>query len=89
MFRPKALFLGFAFVCALSGAPIAQETVTFPCDAFEKNADGLWTPAREVTFRGPNGQFTMRPGVSFRPDVTCSGMDMAAVLERLCSRSKQ
>ena len=89
MFRPKALFLGFAFACALSGAPIAQETVTFPCDAFEKNADGLWTPAREVIFRGTNGQFTMRPGVSFRTDVTCSGMDMAAVLERLCSRSKQ
>jgi hypothetical protein len=89
MFRPKALFLGFVFVCALSGAPIAQETVTFPCDAFEKNADGSWTPAREVTFRGPHGQFTMRPGVSFRPDVTCSGMDMAAVLERLCGRSKQ
>ena len=89
MFRPKALFLGFAFVCALSGAPIAQETVTFPCHAFEKNTDGSWAPTHEVTFRGPSGQFTMRPGVSFRPDAACSGMDMAAVLERLCDRSKQ
>jgi hypothetical protein len=84
MFRPKVVFLGFAFMWAFSGASIDEEIVTFPCDAFAKNADGSWTPTREVTFRGPNGQFAMRPGVSFRPEVACSGMDLAAVLERLC-----
>ena len=85
----KTLFLGLVFTCVLNvPAAVAQETIAIPCDAFKKNADGSWNPTRELTFTSPKGPMTMRPGVSFRPGVPFSGVDMATVLDQLCGPPK-
>jgi len=72
-----------------SGAAMAQlqqpqQQQTIPCNAFQKNPDGSWSPTRQVTISGPNGQGTMNPGVSFRPGVAFMGIDMATALEQQC-----
>lgn len=64
--------------------PAQPQISTVPCDAFQHNPDGSWSPLHRVTITGPNGQVTMGPGVAFRPGVAFMGIDMATVLNRQC-----
>jgi hypothetical protein len=64
-------------------APLSR---TFPCGAFVKNSDGIWSATHDVNIVLPNGGevMTIGPAVSFRPGVTTHGADLAALLEQQC-----
>jgi len=79
-----------AFQAAAETAPPAQGPAPlskgFPCDAFVKNADGSWTPTRDVNIVMPNGGdvLTVGSAVSFHPGKEIRGLDVAALLEQQC-----
>ena len=50
-------------------------------DDFVQNADGSWSPNKQVVIEGPNGTITIGPGMSFRKGVQFMGVDIAEVLE--------
>ena len=81
-----------AFQAAAETAPPSQGpaplSATFPCDAFVKNADGSWTPTRDVNIAMPNGGdvLTVGPAASFHPGAAVRGFDLAALLEQQCAR---
>lgn len=54
----------------------------FPCDAFQKNADGSWSATRNVVIPGPN--FKAQQGALFRSNMSIMGVNMVATLEQEC-----
>src|SRR2546430_1854111 len=56
----KMLALGIVLLPALPAAAQSQpQTTLVPCDAFQKNPDGSWSPLRQVVIAGPNGPVTV------------------------------
>jgi hypothetical protein len=51
-----------------------------PCDAFQHNPDGSWTPLKPVSLGGVH----VGPGVSLREGVKFGGVDFAAELNKQC-----
>ncbi|MDH3593423.1 MAG: hypothetical protein OEU09_19960 [Rhodospirillales bacterium] len=50
--------------------------------AFDRNPDGSWTSNQEVTMSGPEGDIEIVRLMTFFPDETFHGLDVAAWLER-------
>jgi hypothetical protein len=69
-------------VSALTIPAIAQQRV--PCDDFQHNQDGSWTPKHSMTLKGPNGEVRIEPTVSFRSGTTFMGIDLAEILQQDC-----
>ena len=81
----KMLALGIVLLSALpAAAQVQPQTTLVPCDAFQKNPDGSWSPVRQVVIAGPNGQVTVSPGASFWSGVAYMGIDLASRLEQQC-----
>lgn len=78
----KRLVLAFLAICGMGLSPLAQ---TIDCSNFRHNEDGSWTPVSQFTITNQNGsQVSMGPGVSFRPGVQFSGIDLATLLNQQC-----
>ena len=57
----------------------------FPCDAFERQADGSWLPTRDVNIELPDKNvITVGPAVSFPSGKATEGPDIWSVIEREC-----
>lgn len=57
----------------------------FPCDAFVKNADGSWTPTRDVNIELPDRSvITVGSAASFTPGKATLGPDVGSVIEQEC-----
>lgn len=54
------------------------------CSEWQRNPDGSWTAAKDVTLATPNGQTTVASGTSFRPGSYLMGVDVAYALKREC-----
>jgi len=57
----------------------------FPCDAFDKKADGSWVPTRDVNVELPDkGVITVGPAASFTPGKVARGPDVGSIIQREC-----
>ena len=72
---------------AETAPPARPPVVEVPCDGFVRNADGSWTPTRDVNVPTHGGVLTVGTAVSFKPGVSSPGLDfdLAEVLERQCA----
>jgi hypothetical protein len=93
--RNVLLSTSLALAAGIGGAPTveAQSRPPLPalpgltCENFKQNADGSWTPTREVTIVGPNGPFTVGPGEVFRVQLegtTNYNVKIAKTLDEIC-----
>jgi hypothetical protein len=57
---------------------------TLNCVDFHRNADGSWSTVRAVTITTRSGQVTLKPGISLRPGISFSDVDVAAQLDAQC-----
>ena len=78
-----------AFVAATLGAgclsgPAWAQSSDLPCDAFAKNADGLWYATRNADIPGTGENLTIRQGSILRPGAAIRGLDLATMLDREC-----
>ena len=88
----RFLFLGIAlgsFVFSDAAAQQSQQpqpAPSIPCDAFQKEPNGLWSPTRQVTISSPDGsmKISIGPGASFGPGVRFAGLDLYTMLEQNC-----
>jgi hypothetical protein len=55
-----------------------------PCDAFARNADGLWYATRNAEIGGVGGRLVIRQGSVLRPGAAIRGLDLAAILDEQC-----
>ena len=63
-------------------APLSK---IFPCDAFDKKADGSWVPTRDVNVELPDkGVITVGPAASFTPGKVARGPDVGSIIQREC-----
>lgn len=91
MMRAKAFSTGLLVLLAWpafaeTAPPARPPVVDIPCDGFVRNADGTWTPTRDVNVPVSGGVVTVGSAVSFKPGATSLGLDfdLAAALERQC-----
>jgi hypothetical protein len=56
-------------VCSLltvaASAQVSKQRVLLPCDAFVRNANGCWSPTREVTINASTWNGSVGPGTLF------------------------
>jgi hypothetical protein len=79
-----ALVAGLVFAgAAAQGASMPPPRV-LNCVDFHHNADGSWQTLRTVTIITKSGQVTLKPGISLRPGVSFSDVDVAAQLNAQC-----
>jgi len=87
----------FAAVVLFMASPAAAETAPapttgpaplskkFPCDAFNKKADGSWVPTRDVNIELPDKNvITVGSAASFMPGKADRGPDVGSIIEREC-----
>jgi hypothetical protein len=55
-----------------------------PCGAFRRNLLGSWSALRLVTIQGPERSISIRRGRTFRLGEYYNGLNLAALLERIC-----
>jgi hypothetical protein len=75
--------VAIALASGLSAGTQAED-IALPCDAFMKNADGSWTPVRDVPISGMGRKLVLRQGGELRPGATILSVDFAALLEQQC-----
>ena len=67
---------------AAGPGPLAKR---IPCEAFKKQADGSWTPTRDVNVLLPDGSvITVGSAVSFKAGDPLRDFDLGAVLDQEC-----
>jgi hypothetical protein len=90
---PQSLAAVFGAALMLAGSASAKaeqlrfaQAQTVPCDAFQRNPNGTWSPTRQITITLPNnsGQISLGPGVSFGSGVRFGGIDLYSLLEQNC-----
>jgi len=83
-----AVIKPLSFGAVTSQAQLLQsppQTQTVPCDAFQKNPNGTWSPTRQVTITLTNGgSISIGPGVSFGSGVQFAGIDLYSLLQQNC-----
>ena len=52
-------------------------------DSFQRQPNGMWACVRPVTIKGPSGEISIGPGMSFSRGVAFMGIDLAAMLDEL------
>jgi hypothetical protein len=83
----RRLVLIFLAFCCMGLSDLGQ---TFDCSNFRHNEDGSWTPLSQITITIQNGsRVSMGPGVSFRPGVQFSGIDIAELLNQKCISTRE
>ena len=76
-----------ALVVAGAAAEVASMAMpprTLNCIDFHRNPDGSWSTVRTVTITTRSGQVTLKPGISLRPGISFSDVDVAAQLDTQC-----
>jgi hypothetical protein len=83
-----ALFsIGISGVYAQTGSvPQTATTDALPCNAFQHNMDGSWTPLVPLTVTSSNGTtIQVSPNMMpFRAGVLMVGIDFGALLDQQC-----
>jgi HdeA/HdeB family protein len=82
-------YIRMAFVAVALGmgclsGPARAQSNDLPCDAFAKNADGLWYATRNADIPGTGESLTIRQGSILRPGAAIRGLDFATMLDREC-----
>jgi hypothetical protein len=78
----RRFVVAFLAFCCMGLSAIGQ---ILDCSKFRHNEDGSWTPISQFTITNQNGSHvSMGPGVSFRPGVQFSGIDLATLLNQQC-----
>jgi hypothetical protein len=54
------------------------------CSDFQRNPDGAWTPAHEITLRRQGLIVTLKPGEVFGAGTTIIGLPLADMLDKQC-----
>jgi hypothetical protein len=80
------VFLAIGLSAARLDAARAQNTQggDLPCDAFAKNAEGLWYATRNAEIGGVGGRLVIRQGSVLRPGAAIRGLDLATMLDEQC-----
>ena len=80
------LFL--ALVCTLSAATasaqVSQSQASLACDAFVRNANGCWSPTRQVTINASTGNGSISPGMTFCTGTMFMGVNLPEMLNQQC-----
>src|ERR1700687_1557861 len=76
-----------ALICTLVTAAWAQASqpqASLPCDAFVRNANGCWSPTRQVTINTSNGNGSISPGMTFCTGTLFMGVNLPEMLNQQC-----
>ena len=77
----------YALIGLCLAAGVSQATAAdFPCEKFEKSADGTWAAKEPVEIFGPNGRLDFTPGEIYRVGEPKAGLDIAKLLEANCAK---
>lgn len=83
MRRNFALALAAAITSLPSTLPeVAQAQYKFPCEAFQKNADGSWLVLKTTYIEGPNVK--VAEDNTIQPGQIVLGYDIAAIIAKAC-----
>jgi hypothetical protein len=79
-----------ALVCtfwtAAASAQGSQPQASLPCDAFVRNANGCWSPTRQVTIKASTGNGSISPGMTFCTGTMFMGLNLPEMLNQQCRR---
>lgn len=80
----RMAFVAVALSTGCLSGPARAQSGDLPCDAFAKNADGLWYATRNADIPGTGESLTIRQGSILRPGAAIRGLDLATMLDREC-----
>jgi hypothetical protein len=79
-----------ALVCNLfwtgAWAQLSQQQLSLPCDAFVRNANGCWSPTRQVRIDASTGTGSIAPGMTFCTGTMFMGINLPEMLTQQCTR---
>ena len=79
-----------ALVCNLfwtgAWAQLSQQQLPLPCDAFVRNANGCWSPTRQVRIDASTGTGSIAPGMTFCTGTMFMGINLPEMLTQQCTR---
>ena len=79
-----------ALVCTVwmraASAQVSQAQPSLPCDAFVRDANGCWSPTRQVTVNTSSGNGSIGPGMTFCTGTLFMGVNLPEMLNQQCRR---
>ena len=71
---------------AVAASGTASYAQSVDCTAFQHNADGTWSPTRQVIISSADDfpEVTISPGMNIGPDSKFNGIDIYWLLQDLC-----
>jgi hypothetical protein len=78
------LVLVCSVLTAVASAQVSQPQASLPCDAFVRNANGCWSPTRQVTINTGSGNGSISPGMTFCTGTLFMGVNLPEMLNEQC-----
>ena len=71
-------------IVTAASAQVSQPQASLPCDAFVRNANGCWSPTRQVTINTGSGNGPISPGMTFCTGTLFMGVNLPEMLNQQC-----
>jgi hypothetical protein len=80
------LVLACSLLSATASAQVSQPQPSLPCDAFVRDANGCWSPTRQVTIKTSVGNGEISLGMTFCSGTLFMGLNLPEMLNQQCTR---